>query len=318
MTETAFERQPPFFVVGSDRSGTTMLMMMLDAHPGLGMSRESWFLIDLMNALPLHGALSLEQVHQAFEIIGTHPRWQIADSELRACLDGLDQPELAELVTAVFQLDLERGGKTRWGDKTPAYVREIARIHSLFPRAQFIHLIRDVRDVCISLRNVGWHGPTLGHMARYWRAHVSSGIAAGRALGAELYLEVPYETLVTDVEATLRRICAFLGEPFSPAMLTWYEHTAAKTASRPMKFQTKLDRAPRASDVGRWRAEMSALDLAIVEANAGETMDRAGQVRRYPKSLSWFGPLLSAVEGIGLVFARIRRRLGIGDSPSSD
>lgn len=310
MTESTFKERPPFFVVGSDRSGTTMLMMMLDAHANLGVSRESWFLIELMDTLPVHGPLNRQQVDSAYEIIRQHPRWQrwnIPDNTLTARLEKLATPDLAELVEAVFQLDLDRSQKTRWGDKTPAYVREIERIHSMFPQAYFIHIIRDARDVCISLKNVGWHGPTLRHMASYWREEVISGINAGRALGPEAYLEVPYEKLVTNTEATLREICSFLGEPFDANMLAWYDLTAEKTADRPMKFQTKLNRAPRASDTGRWKNEMSSLEVAVVEAYAGDAMDEAYQQRRFAKSLRLLRPLVRLIEVLRSVAGRVRR-----------
>jgi len=310
VAESTFKERPPFFVVGSDRSGTTMLMMMLDAHPDLGVSRESWFLIDLMDALPLHGPLNRDQVDRAFEIIQQHPRWQrwnIPDSALQTRLEKLTAPDLADLVQAVFQLDLDRSRKTRWGDKTPAYVREIERIHSMFPQAQFIHIIRDARDVCISLRNVGWHGPKLRHMARYWRDVVISGIEAGKALGQEVYLEVPYEKLVTNTEDTLKQICSFLGEPFDANILAWYDLTAEKTADRPMRFQTKLSRAPRPSDTGRWKNEMSSFEVAVVEAYAGDVMDEACQQRRYAKNLRLLRPLLRIQEVVQAVAGRVRR-----------
>ena len=287
-----------------------MLMMMLDAHPNLGVSRESWFLIDLMDALPLHDPLSQHEVDRALEIICQHPRWQrwnISNRALATRLEKLAAPDLSELVEAVFQLDLERSRKTRWGDKTPAYVHEIERIHSIFPQAQFIHIIRDAHDVCISLRNVGWHGPTLRHMARYWRKEVISGIEAGRALGHDAYLEVPYEKLVTNAEATLRQICSFLGEPFHANMLVWYDLTADKTADRPMRFQTKLGRAPRPSDAGRWKHEMSSLEVAVVEAYAGDVMDKAYQQRRFTKSLRLLRPLFRILEGVRAVVGRVRR-----------
>lgn len=287
-------------------------MMMLDAHPELGVSRESWFLIELMDALPLHGPLNQHQVDKAFEIIHQHPRWQrwnIPDKDLAKRLEKLTNPDFSELVEAVFQLDLIRSQKTRWGDKTPAYVREITRINSIFPQAKFIHIIRDARDVCISLRNVGWHGPTLRHMARYWRGEVISGIMAGRPLGEESYLEVPYETLVTSTEATLKQICSFLGEPYDTSMLTWYDLTAEKTAGRPMKFQTKLSRAPRPSDIGRWKNELSLFDVAIVEAYAGDAMDKACQQRHYAKSLRLLRPLLRMLEFFQAIAGRIRHKL---------
>ena len=287
-------------------------MMMLDAHPEIYVSRESWFLIDLMDALPLHGFLRPDQVDKAFDIIRKHPRWQrwgITDTILAECLQSLSNPDLATLVEAVFRLDLGDDDKSRWGDKTPGYVTEVERIHSLFPNAQFIHIIRDARDVCISLRKVGWHGPTVVHMARYWREQVAIGMATGRRLGNSNYLEVSYEALVTDVESTLRNICLFLAVPFDTKMLVWHKQTAEKTADSPMKFQTKLDRAPRPSDVGRWRNELSRLSVVVVEAYAGDVMIQAGQARHFGRDLSFFRPLFNSYALTCSALVRVLRLL---------
>ena len=312
MSEARIEGKEPFFVVGSDRSGTTMLRMMLDAHPGLRMGFESWFLIELMDALPLRGQLSGDQVNRAYEILCGHPRWRrwgVSDEALAACLEDLDDPDLSELVEAVFRQYLGGSGETRWGDKTPAYVSEIKRIHTVFPCAQFIHLIRDARDVCISLRKVRWHGPTLVHMARYWREQVSIGMETGRALGDALYLEVPYEALVTDLETTLRRICSFLGESFDPDMLDWHELTPKKTAGVKMRFHPKLDRAPRPSDTSRWKSELSSMSVAIVETCAGDVMDQANQRRNFDKRVRLISPFLDAYALVGSALFKIRRFL---------
>jgi hypothetical protein len=314
VNSSTFNGQAPFFVVGSDRSGTTMLMMMLDAHQNLGVSRESWFLIDLMNALPLRSPLDQSQVDKAFQIISQHPRWlrwSIPDAQLEQCLEKMAGHNLSKLVEAVFKLDLERSNKSRWGDKTPGYVREIGRIHSMFPQACFIHIIRDARDVCISLKNVGWHGTTLGDMAQYWSNAVSSGIRAGRLLGDDLYLEVAYEELVRNTESSLKKICRFLKIPFDENMLLWHELTASKTADRPMRFQTKLNRPPRASDTERWRTELSKLEVAIVEANAGDVMDAVGQQRYYTKNQQLVKLLVSLsliLRSVAVRMLRIFRR----------
>ena len=290
-----------------------MLMMMLDAHPELGVSRESWFLIELMDALPLRGSLSTGQVRRAMRIISGHPRWQrwkIADERLEEALSALESPTLAELIEATFQLDLARSQKPRWGDKTPAYVGEISRLHELFPGAKFVHLVRDARDVCISLRKVGWHGPKLADMARYWRRQVSLGVESGRLLRGELYLQIAYEDLVHDTEGTLRRVVAFLGETFEPRLLVWHELTAEKTKDRPMRFQTKLDRAPRPSDVHRWKRELSALEIIAVEAAAGDVMQNVGQELRFPVTARAVHAFDRVGRLPGSVMRRVRRIAG--------
>jgi hypothetical protein len=306
----------PFFVVGSDRSGTTMLMMMLDAHPQLGVARESWFLIELMNALPLKVELSRENIQSAYQIISRHPRWrnwEVPDAALKNCLDSLQKPDLGTLIEAVFRLDQRLADKPRLGDKTPAYVLEMERLREVFPDARFIHLIRDARDVCVSLRKVGWHGPTVVHMARYWRRHVETGIRAGQRLGNDAYLQIPYESIVADVEGSLRAICRFLEIPFDRGLLSWHERAAEMTAAKPMRFQSKIHRAPRPEDLERWKDELPTIAVAAVECMAGDIMHEVGQSRRFGRGVRMLYPLFmiyaTSMSGLKVVWRTTRKVL---------
>src|SRR5215207_1941943 len=136
----------PIFIVGVERSGTTMLRLMLNEHPDIAIPRESLFLIDLMDSLPRTGALNDRQRDRAIQIMSRHPRWrdmEIDDREFAERVRSLSLPTLADVIETVYRIQLLRVGKTRWGDKTPGYLIEIDRLRQVFPRAQFIHLIRD-------------------------------------------------------------------------------------------------------------------------------------------------------------------------------
>jgi len=311
--------EAPFFIVGSDRSGTTLLRLMLNAHSRLHVPRESWFLIDLMEALPADRPLDSREIERGIRTILRHPRWpdwDVPEPVLRARLaergHGVD---LAGLVDVTFRVLADAAGKPRWGDKTPAYVHHIAPLARLFDRARFVHVIRDGRDVCLSLRRLRWHGTTVYHHARYWTRAVQAGMREGQALGPERYLELRYEDLVEQPESELRRVCAFLGESFESGMLRFHEDADRQIAAWERSIHRKLFRPPRRSDLELWRGAMSARQLAVVEAWAGETLRRAGY------ALEWSGPkrivpllLRSAYPAIALL-SRMRRALGLGPAP---
>ena len=101
-------------------------------------------------------------------------------------------------IEAIYGIQLLRCGKTRWGDKTPGYLIEIDRLRQVFPNAKFIHLIRDARDVSLSLWRKGWFGPHLRNAARHWSESVRTGIEQGRLLPPGSYHEIRYEDLVRD------------------------------------------------------------------------------------------------------------------------
>jgi hypothetical protein len=116
-------------------------------------------------------------------------------------------------VRAFYELYAQRFGKPRWGDKTPRYSLILASIESLLPEARFIHVIRDGRDVALSLRET-WFAPAhdMPTLAQYWKTQVEHA----RKLGARrhYYLEVRYEALVHQTRETLKQICCFIDLPF--------------------------------------------------------------------------------------------------------
>lgn len=306
----------PFFVVGSDRSGTTMFRLMLNEHSRLHIPRESWFLMDLMDNLPLQGELSGADRDRAFTLISTHGRWKdwpSSDEDLARVFRSLEGATLAELIDSVFRGCGNLEGKPRWGDKTPKYIDEVRRLCVVFPGAKFVHVIRDGRDVCMSLRGFRWQGESIYSIAEYWRDVIFAGKQAEQLLGPEAYLEINYEDIVLEPEASLRLVCRFLGEEYEDRMLDFYENAAENIADfeKDKGIHTKTMRAPRAEDTCRWKTEMRPIHVAMFESVAGGAMKIAGQERRF-RGLGRVLPLLCATF-IGMIKATrpLRQRLGI-------
>lgn len=280
------ETHEPFFIVGAARSGTTMLRLMLNSHPELVIPGESYFLVPLMNELPLDSRLSKSQVETAENIIIKSPRfatWRTTCESLSASFSELTKPTLAELVDVVFRLETAHTKKLRWGDKTPSYATCIDKIRILFPSAKFIHIIRDGRDVSLSLKNVKWYGWTEFERAQFWSQTVHHAERSGAAMGNSNYLRLRYEDLVLKPEESLSRLCMFLDVSFDQGMLSFYEdafHHLTQSA-KDTGIHNKLIRPPRKTDVGRWRRESSLVHLLMFEAIAGQTMDQIGMERRF-------------------------------------
>jgi hypothetical protein len=114
------------------------------------------------------------------------------------------------MVSTLFNLFAAQKGKQRWGDKTPQYVEHIPLIIRLFPNAKILHIIRDGRDVSLSWQ-LRWFGPkNTFHAAKLWKRYVSTGISAGHNLPEEQYLEIRYDTLITESEKTLKKYASSL------------------------------------------------------------------------------------------------------------
>ncbi|HXH42123.1 MAG TPA: sulfotransferase [Thermoanaerobaculia bacterium] len=268
----------PFFVLGAARSGTTMLRLMLNRHSRLAIPFESHFLRQIFAELPIDRPLDDKEASRMAEIVAGEKNfrtWHLQAANVRQELIGRAPAPLAVLVDALFRMEIARTGKPRWGDKTPLYYVCWRPLMRLFPGSRLIHIIRDGRDVNLSLEKVGWHGPTASDRARYWHERVEMAQAAARELGRERNMIIRYEDLVLDSRAALERVCDFLGETFEPAMLEFFEDAAMHISDIDGDVHEKLHRPPRPEDVGRWRREMTIERQREFEAVAGSSL-RAG------------------------------------------
>lgn len=279
---------PAPFIVGAPRSGTTLLRLMLDAHPALAIPPETGFLpavLALRSRAAPAAFLSLVTGFETWSDFGLEAR------DLAAALRDLTPFSLAEAVRAFYLRYARRFGKRLWGDKTPDYGLHLPAIRSLLPEARFIHLIRDGRDVALSLRPL-WFAPSrrVQDLARHWVQRVSTTRALGR--GSSHYLEVRFEDLVRRPADQLAVLCRFLGIDYDPAMLRYHERAStrldehqerrhgngslrlAKAERRSQQWRTQLP--PDLSRIGCHRSEMTPEERRAFEGVAGGLLRELG------------------------------------------
>ena len=299
----------PFFIVGSGRSGTTLLRLILAGHSRMHIPPETWFIADLVRELPLTGPLTPAETGRAIEIMTRHRRWPdmgIAAADLKAWVTALDAPKLADIINLVYHCELEIHGKPRFGDKTPAYIHIIPELSAIYPGAKFIHLIRDGRDVAISYFKVD--GPRYYEQDFIWaRAMHRWHHYRGSPYAAQI-LEVRYEDLVTDLEHTVTKICAFLGEDFEPQMLDWQPLVGKLIPERERTggWHTTLNQPLLGDAVGVWRRELSGLECFAMESCLHDDLRRLGYPLRFA-GVGW-RPLLSVSSWILFAAAPLLKR----------
>jgi len=248
----------PIFVVGCPRSGTTLLRLVLDAHPSIACGPETHVLEDLARTLG-------DRAGQLQEF-------------------GFDRAFWLERVRTFFggfhEEYARRRGKPRWADKTPGYVLLLDLIDELFPDAQIVHVLRDGHDVVASQREKWGYRPAFTCANGGWEEHVRAGRRFGARVGATSgrYTEVRYERLVAEPEAVLRTLCDFLGEPFVPELLAYHEaehdgnpHIKRRVAERGGPFYQ--------SSVGTGRTALDPVLRATLHLRSGALLDELGYGR---------------------------------------
>ena len=306
--------RPPFpFVVGSIRSGTTLLRLMLDAHPDLAVPPESYFPRRLWRKRADYerpDGVDLDAVVAGLydDPLLRHFRdnWGLDRDLVTEHLNGVEPVEFSDVLRRLYELWALTANKPRYGDKTPVYVLAIDELATIFPEARFVHVIRDGRDVAVSLLELSHpeHPRTVGRAAHQWASWVHAGQAAGARLGPQRYLEVRYEALVARPEAVVRPICEFIDLDFHPAMLQ-PEARGLTAVPRHEHWQhAHLDQPP-TSGLRDWRRDMSPSELALFEAVAGAQLEAAG----YERAVEHLPPIARIAATVVTGQTAIRRRL---------
>ena len=249
----------PIFVIGSGRSGTTLLRLMIDSHPRISCGEETHFLRDL-------SAITGEYWH-LLEGYGFEREYWLG--RIRDLYAG-------------FQADyLARRGKLRWAEKDPTYTPHLAFIDELFPDAQYVHVIRDAYDVVASFRERWGYRSALRVARGQWARDVRAARDFGQALPAGRYHELRYEALVESPEPTLRALLEFLVELWDEAVLRFdeAEHDSAEryagfTAER--RRQGGETAAIYRSRIGAGRRRLDPALRALLRRSAGSLLRELG------------------------------------------
>jgi hypothetical protein len=277
--------RPPFpFLVGSGRSGTTLLRLMLEQHPDLAIPPESYFPLSMRHREPRYRARGGFDLDAYVADLLRNVRfgdWNLDERVVRERLHGVEPIDWPEAVRRTFTLYAEKEGKPRYGDKTPWFIMRIRELSTLFPESRFVHLIRDGRDVALSIREMSWGPSAMPALAEFWAKRIRIGRTEGARLAPARYLELRYEDLVDDPARELRRVCGFLELDLRKEMLDHTDRAPTAVLERERDQHRHLSE-PVTRGLRDWRTQMSPDDVAIFEAVAGRELVACGYERAVP------------------------------------
>jgi hypothetical protein len=272
--------KPPVFIVGCPRSGTSYLYHLLLSAGGFAEFHTQMNVFDVLE--PVFGDLSVARNRQAmmqewlrskaFAVSGLEAK-DIEAKVAAECRNGSD------FIRIVMGEVAQKQGVDCWIDSTPTNIPHMLRIGRDFPEARFIHIIRDGRDVALSLDKREWSRPlpwdrkrSLLSAGLYWEWIVRKGRRFGAALGPR-YMEVRYEELVEQPPAALRRIGKFLNRELDYRRI---HQTSVGSVKEPLTaFKEELQQG-RFTPVGRWKDKFPEEQLVRFEQLVGDYLQELG------------------------------------------
>ena len=237
---------PCVFILGCDRSGTTLVQKMLTSHPELHITYETAYAAMVRW---MHRPKNFEPCLQAIE---GFPQFNGIDiNALRDDIQAQGAVDFADLTALIYRRVAAFHGKSRWGDKTPAYTRYILNLAAMFPAARFIHVVRDPRSVAASWIPTNWGPNTYWHAGRLWAHAVGLATVDMEILEPWRCRTIRFEDVVREPEQTMRGVCDSLDLTWDPLILSAKARDEVKL---PSKQDEKLHSKTR-KDVDPERAE---------------------------------------------------------------
>ncbi len=237
----------PIFLVGAERSGTTLLRLMLDHHPQLAFQYEFEFAVDPIDAQGNYPKLADYHEYLAYDRIFLSTNFTIDPN--------LDYPQL---VNSFLEQKQQRSQKLRVGATVHRRFDQLLR---LWPSAYFIHLVRDGRDVAQSNIVMGWAG-NLYTGVDAWIEAEQLWQQLSAKVAPERQITIYYEQLIENSDKVLNDLCQFIGLPFNPAMYNYAQRTTYQL--------------PNSSIGQQWRNKIPSYQIQLAETKIASLLEERG------------------------------------------
>jgi hypothetical protein len=278
----------PIFIVGTERSGSNLLRLILNTHPAIAVPHPPHIVRYLGPTEEQYGDLSKDAcfrqlAQDVVRLVRAHINpWEIPIDAERLVAHAPTRTVFG-LYVALYEQYREWSGKPRWGCKSTFMIEHTDTVLANFPAARIIHLVRDPRDVAASSLTSVFNPCHPYHTAHVWSAQQRLGSAclAKHPMNTRC---IRYEDLVADPCATIARICEFLEETPDPAMLAFFKTEAAQRGARLCESWRRTAEPIDSASSGRYRSALSPFGIRLVEAITRPQMRQFGYQPDAPES----------------------------------
>ena len=262
-------RTSPVFVIGYARSGTSLLCRLMRRYLKVSFGTESQFILRYRDLLPSYGDLTIgANARRLLRDIGTERFFARTEHnwgfryDPEAAFASLAGRTYRDVLEAIFGQLAAHNGMVRWGDKTPSYNQDLAALAAIFPDAQFVHAVRDGRDVALSIKQTSFGPKNACECAQDWSRTQQAIRAFAATLPPGQFHEVRYEDLTTRPLETLCDLGAFLGVGVNDAVIA--------------AMRSGLAADVRSGNSRKFQHAMHPRDLERFEGVAGRALENAG------------------------------------------
>jgi len=275
----------PIFMIGTQRSGSNLLRLMLNELPGIAAPHPPHVLQRLMPLVGNYGDLEQREnfaqlIEDVCRLVELNPvPWEGVTLNRNDIRQRCRAHTLLAVYGAVYAAMAEAHGARTWCCKSLANIRYLPQIEDHFDGSRYIYLYRDGRDVACSFRKAVVGEKHFYHIAREWAATQQLALGLRERIGPSRFISISYESLTGNPELSMRLLCKFLGMRFRHAMLEFYKSDEAKRAAGSSDLWGNVDKPIMADNTRKFLREASEEDIRIFESVAGDVLNTLGYER---------------------------------------
>jgi hypothetical protein len=275
----------PVFMIGTQRSGSNLLRLMLNQLPHITAPHPPHILHRMMPMLPIYGDLHRKEnftrlVDDVCRLIELNPvPWEGVTLERTQIARGCREHSLVAVFGAVYQALADACGAKTWLCKSMQNTLFLPQIEAYFKDAKYIYLYRDGRDVAVSFRKAVVGEKHFYHIAKEWGDTQRLALKHRDIVPPTRFSSISYEELTAKPEESMKRLCTFLGASYHPSMLEFHKSDEAKRAADSSALWSNVVKPVMADNTRKFLREAGEEDIRVFEWVAGDMLDALGYDR---------------------------------------
>jgi LPS sulfotransferase NodH len=279
----------PIFMIGTQRSGSNLLRLMLNQLPEIAAPHPPHILQRMTPLLSGYGDLSnnanfIQLIDDVCRLVELNPvPWTGVSLDRADVARRCRERSLVAIHGAVYDICAAVKGAATWCCKSLANINYVSAIEDYFGKPRYIYLFRDGRDVAVSFRKAVVGEKHFYHIAREWTATQNLALSLKRTIDPARFLSVNYEDLTGKPEACAAKICEFIGASFCESMLEFHRTEEAKRAATSSDLWVNVTRPVLKNNSRKFLREASEQDIRIFESVAGHVLDELEYPRVFVK-----------------------------------
>lgn len=283
-------------MIGTQRSGSNLMRLMLNQVPTIVAPHPPHILQRLMPLMSTYGDLENPAVFELLvddvcRLVEENPvPWENVTLDRQDIASRCTQNSLVAVFSAVYDVLAETRGAEEWCCKSLANVHYIPEINAYLPKAKYIYLYRDGRDVAVSFKKAVVGQKHFYHIGQEWAKAQRTALKMRQQFDASQFFSISYETLTGDPEQSLKDLCAFLEVDYHPSMLDFHQSSEAANTASSSSLWSNVTKPVMNQNSKKFLTQATAEEVKIFELVAGDVLDALGYERTQttPQSVANF------------------------------